>query len=88
MGGLTDVSISIERSPSRLQEMLASLQKIDRESFEKSDRLLPLTMDELTKKTNKLFVAKADGMVVAYLLYSHTKLEGYSRILKVSACWT
>ena len=77
----------IEKSPKKLSLVLEDLKKIDKYSFEKSDNLLALSLDELTKNSVTVFLAKAtsdaESKIVGYLLYSHTKLEGYSRIIKV-----
>ena len=79
----------IERSPKNLASLLEELKKIDKFSFEKSDNLVELSIDELTKKTVTVFLAKATSStrseckIIGYLLYSHTKMEGFSRIIKV-----
>jgi hypothetical protein len=45
---------------------------------------MSITLSELTKKSMTLFIAKLDDSTIAgYILYSHTKLEGFSRIIKV-----
>lgn len=77
----------LQSKPSQFAEYLPYLQAIDKKCFRKSDRLVHLCIEELSKKSNSLFIAILNddrASVCGYLLYSHTRLESSGRILKVS----